>query len=86
MKSSKKTEIKAFSKKSIRQLFLNGMLIVEWHYANWREEYCSYFHNHNTELGAKLRDSVNVERAKKTMREIIKNTPNRKELAIKVRL
>jgi hypothetical protein len=60
-----KTEIKAFSKKSIRQLFLNGKLIVEWYYANWREEYCSYFHNHNTELGAKLRDSVSVERAKK---------------------
>ena len=60
-----KTEIKAFSKKSIRQLFLNGKLIVEWYYANWREAYCSYFHNHNTELGAKLRDSVNVERAKK---------------------
>lgn len=68
------------------QLLLNGKPIVEWYYANWREEYCTYLHNHNAELRLKPWDSAKVARAKKTMREIIKNTPNRKELAIKVRL
>ncbi|MBR5491989.1 MAG: M48 family metallopeptidase [Alistipes sp.] len=63
------------------QLLLNGKPIVEWYYANWREEYCSYFHNHNTELGAKLRDSVNVERAKKNDEGDYKEHPKSKRIS-----
>ena len=66
-----KTVINPCTKETVRQLFLNGKPVGGE---------CE-FRNHNTELGLKLRDTAKVARAKRTMREILKNTPNREELA-----
>ncbi len=73
-----KTVINPCSKETVRQLFLNGKPV------GGDEMY--EFRNHNTELGLKLRNTAKVARAKRAMREILKNTPNREELAIEVSL
>ena len=82
-----KTEINTDSKLLVHKLFLNGKLIVECYSRGCREWYDVYYHNHNmVELGYKRWNTVRMARTKKVMEEIIKNTPNKKELAIKVRL
>lgn len=81
-----KPEINTDSKLLVHKLFLNGKLIVEWHQTGRDEYYCDYFCHHNIELVYKIRNKAKVARAKKAMEEIIKYTPNLKELAIKVRL
>lgn len=70
------------------QLDLNGKRIVNWVSADndplsWR----TYFDDHNPLL-APYREYnwAGRQRAKRAMKEILKNTRNRKELAIKVRL
>ena len=72
----------ANDKKMIKctQLDLNGKRIVDWGDALL---YRKYFDDHNPLLTTYWEC---CQRAKKAMQEILKNTRNRKELAIKVRL
>ena len=79
----------AYDKKMIKcnQLDLNGKRIVNWMSADDALTWRTYFDDHNPLL-APYREYnwAGCQRAKRAMKEILKNTRNRKELAIKVRL
>ena len=69
------------------QLDLNGKRIVNWTSGDdalfGRKE---YFEDHNPLLAYREYNWAGCQRAKRAMKEILKNTRNRKELAIKVTL
>ena len=79
----------ANDKKMIKcnQLDLNGKRIVNWTSGDDALSRRKYFDDHNPLL-APYREYnwAGCQRAKRAMKEILKNTRNRKELAIKVRL
>jgi len=77
----------ANDKKMIKcnQLDLNGKRIVNW---TGDDVFLrrTYFDDHNPSLAYREYNWAGLQRAKRAMKEILKNTRNRKELAIKVRL
>ena len=77
----------ANDKKMIKcnQLDLNGKRIVNW---TGDDVFLRriYFDDHNPLLAYREYNWAGCQRAKRAMKEILKNTRNRKELAIKVRL
>lgn len=77
----------ANDKKMIKcnQLDLNGKRIVNW---TGDDVFLRriYFDDHNPSLAYREYNWAGLQRAKRAMKEILKNTRNRKELAIKVRL
>lgn len=81
----------AYDKTMIKcnQLDLNGKRIVNWMSGRSvydRFAYMTYFDDHNPLLAYREYNWAGLQRAKRAMKEILKNTRNRKELAIKVRL
>lgn len=78
-----------YEKKMIKcnQLDLNGKRIVNWMSGDDALSRRKYFDDHNPLLAPYWECNWGgLQRAKRAMKEILKNTRNRKELAIKVRL
>ena len=77
-----------YDKKMIKcnQLDLNGKRIVNWMSEDAIFGRMKYFDDHNPSLAYREYNWAGLQRAKRAMKEILKNTRNRKELAIKVRL